>query len=87
MIAIVVIILDVTDRSEHRYLALQVLMKIIDIGHLTKALPITISWTKRVNEEFFRQGDMEKALGLPVSPFMSREGHNIPKSQVCNILF
>ena len=41
----------------------------------------------RVVEEFFRQGDQERKLGLPISPFMDRETPKIPKSQINFIEF
>jgi hypothetical protein len=36
----------------------------------------------RLEEEFFRQGDEEKKLGLPVSALFDREQPGITKSQV-----
>lgn len=36
----------------------------------------------RVMEEFFRQGDKEKELGLPVGGLHDRDTTNIPKSQM-----
>lgn len=35
-----------------------------------------------MEEEFFRQGDREKANDLTVSPLMDREKNGITKSQV-----
>lgn len=35
-----------------------------------------------LEEEFFRQGDMEKALKLPVSPLFDRTKPGVTKSQV-----
>lgn len=58
------------------------MIKVCDVGHTTKALPNTIEWTIRVNSEFFLQGDREKMLGIPVSPFMDRLEKNIPKNQL-----
>ena len=42
------------------------------------ALP---TW-QRVFKEFFFQGEQEKALGLPVTPFMDRPTASIPKAQL-----
>lgn len=50
--------LNYAERYEHRHLALQMLIKVSDVGHVIKALPITISWTLKVNAEFFKQGDL-----------------------------
>ena len=33
-------------------------------------------------KEFFFQGEQEKALGLPVTPFMDRPNASIPKAQL-----
>ena len=35
-----------------------------------------------MEEEFFRQGDREKANELAVSPLMDRQKHGITRSQV-----
>jgi len=36
----------------------------------------------RVMEEFFMQGDKEKELGLPTSPFMDREKTSVAQCQI-----
>ena len=36
--------------------------------------------------EFFRQGDKEKELGLEISPMFDRTSASIEKTQVCDIL-
>jgi hypothetical protein len=46
-----------------------------------------LQWVDRITEEFFKQGDREKALGLPLSPFMDRATPKIPKSQINFIEF
>jgi len=38
-------------------------------------------------EEFYDQGDSEKAAGLPVSKFFDREAPNVPRCQVGFINF
>ena len=43
-----------------------------DISNPAKPQPIATAWARRSMEEFFRQGDREAELGLPVSPFMDR---------------
>jgi hypothetical protein len=30
--------------------------------------PLHVQWSKRVTEEFWRLGDKEKAMGVPVGP-------------------
>jgi hypothetical protein len=56
-------------------------LKVADLGHTAKPLDIHLQWTNRVLDEFFRQGDMEKARGVPVSMYCDRLTTNIPKSQ------
>ena len=43
-----------------------------DIANPAKREIIATTWAKRSMIEFFRQGDKEAELGLPVSPFMDR---------------
>ena len=40
-----------------------------------------------MQEEFFLQGDQERARGLPISPFMDRERPRIRQSQINFIEF
>ena len=39
-------------------------------------------WVSLLEEEFFRQGDKERNLGLPISPLFDRSKQGITKSQV-----
>eukprot|EP00899_Mesostigma_viride_P005521 jgi/Mesvir1/14970/Mv14633-RA.1 len=64
-----------------RVLLLQVALKVADIGHSAKSLEIHKKWTDAITEEFFKQGDEERRLKLPVSSFMDRLNTNVPKSQ------
>lgn len=60
----------------------QVALKCADLGHLAGSLSVHQRWLAGLEEEFFRQGDREKAAGLPVSPLMDRGKQGITKSQV-----
>lgn len=53
-----------------------------DMGNPTKPWDLCQKWTGHVMNEFFRQGDQEKAKGLPVGPLHDRDTVNIPKSQI-----
>lgn len=57
-------------------------IKFADLGHCLKPWPLHKEWSERVNEEFWRLGDREKAMHVPVSPLCDRtKDHDIPKSQ------
>jgi hypothetical protein len=40
-----------------------------------------VVWTLRINAEFFAQGDSERSLGLPCSPFCDRGSQKVAESQ------
>eukprot|EP00741_Cyanophora_paradoxa_P019347 tig00000215_g18675.t1 len=67
---------------EDRRLLLSVAMKAADIANAARPFELHREWSQRISEEFFAQGDREKAAGMPVSAFMDRETANLPKSQV-----
>jgi hypothetical protein len=61
----------------------QVALKVADVGHLAAPWDVHTRWVACLEEEFFRQGDREKALNLAVSPLMDRCKDGITKSQAC----
>ncbi|MEW5314060.1 MAG: hypothetical protein WDW38_005584 [Sanguina aurantia] len=65
-----------------RVLSLQMALKCADLGHLAQALLVHLKWVEGLEGEFFRQGDREKDLGLPVSPLFDRTKPGVSKSQV-----
>lgn len=68
--------------AKDRAFILSIGIKCADIGHSAKELAIHQQWTKLITQEFFHQGDLEKAQGLPVSMYFDRENTSIPKSQI-----
>jgi len=56
-------------------------MKCADVSNPTKEWNIYERWYKLIIEETLRQGDKEKSLNLPVSPYMDRDTLNIPSAQ------
>ena len=56
-------------------------VKCADLGHSAKCKELHQKWTELVCEEFFKQGDIEKSRGLPVSMYCDRETTDVPKSQ------
>ena len=61
---------------------LNVLIHSADVSNPTKPLNIYKQWAKRCIDEFFRQGDMEKQLGIPVSFNCDRETVTLAQSQL-----
>lgn len=53
-----------------------------DISNPTKSLKIYNKWVDLVFDEFFSQGDIEKAKDLPISFNCDRQSVNIPKAQI-----
>ena len=62
-------------------------MKCSDVSNPIKSWPIYSEWIERITTEFLNQGDKEKELGLPVSPFCNRESFNTSLSQKSFINF
>ena len=56
-------------------------LKCSDLGHLTSVFDVHKRWVSQLEEEMFRQGDQERALGQPISPLMDRSKGGVTKSQ------
>ncbi|GFR52553.1 hypothetical protein Agub_g15141 [Astrephomene gubernaculifera] len=69
------------DEAE-RLLSLQMALKVADLGHLGARLETHKRWLAGLEEEFFRQGDRERQLGMPISPLFDRAKQGVGKSQV-----
>ncbi len=61
-------------------------MKAADVGHLSAHWDVHQRWVTVLEEEFFRQGDLEEARQMPVSALMDRSKPGISKSQVRHAL-
>ncbi|KAH3744526.1 3'5'-cyclic nucleotide phosphodiesterase [Pelomyxa schiedti] len=68
-------------QDSDKLLILQMLLKAADISNASRPFEIMAKWSTKVIEEFFLQGDEERSLSLPISPFMDRENSNPIKSQ------
>lgn len=58
-----------------------------DIAHPAKRWDLHHRWTELLLEEFFRQGDRERELGLPFSPLCDRNNTLVAESQIGFIEF
>lgn len=67
---------------ENRHFILQISLKCADISNPCRPWDISRKWSYKVCEEFFRQGDYERQLNLPVTPLCDRQSMSIPRIQV-----
>lgn len=67
--------------------ALQLVLHCCDISHPAKKWDLHHKWTMLLLEEFFRQGDLERELGLPFSPLCDRNNTLVAESQIGFIEF
>eukprot|EP00929_Paragymnodinium_shiwhaense_P040967 TRINITY_DN2130_c0_g2_i1.p1 TRINITY_DN2130_c0_g2~~TRINITY_DN2130_c0_g2_i1.p1 ORF type:complete len:820 (+),score=119.48 TRINITY_DN2130_c0_g2_i1:72-2531(+) len=63
------------------FLLLKIAIKCADLGHLALDWKTHTKWVKRLEDEFFSQGDQEKHAGLPVSFLMDRSKTGVSDSQ------
>eukprot|EP00326_Haptolina_ericina_P019855 CAMPEP_0181196908 /NCGR_PEP_ID=MMETSP1096-20121128/15734_1 /TAXON_ID=156174 ORGANISM="Chrysochromulina ericina, Strain CCMP281" /NCGR_SAMPLE_ID=MMETSP1096 /ASSEMBLY_ACC=CAM_ASM_000453 /LENGTH=454 /DNA_ID=CAMNT_0023286735 /DNA_START=12 /DNA_END=1373 /DNA_ORIENTATION=+ len=68
-------------------IVIQLIIKSADISNPTRALSVYTPWISGVMEEFFTQGDAERALGLPISMNCDRKTVQVAKCQVGFITF
>lgn len=73
-------------KAEHRHLVLQIALKCADISNPCRPWEISRKWSLKVCEEFFRQGDYERRLNLPVTALCDRHTTSIPKIQTGKLL-
>lgn len=66
---------------EHRLFILQIALKCADISNPCRPWDISKKWSQKVCEEFFRQGDFERQLNLPVTSLCDRQSTSVPKIQ------
>lgn len=61
---------------------LQLALKAADIGHICFPLKHHLLWVQNLEEEFFCQGDIEKEMGMQVTPLFDRNDFGITSTQV-----
>uniref|UniRef100_A0A7S1KLP0 Phosphodiesterase n=1 Tax=Percolomonas cosmopolitus TaxID=63605 RepID=A0A7S1KLP0_9EUKA len=68
-------------KKEDVTLLLRLILKCSDVSNPARPIHFAKKWAERIMEEFFEQGDEEKKLRYPVSPFMDREKSAIETCQ------
>ena len=69
------------EREDVKFL-MSIAMHTGDIANPAKPLKCCLQWTELVMEEFFRQGDLEQQLGMPISPFYDRSKNQTSQCQI-----
>ena len=69
-----------SDSTEDRNLIVSVSLRIADAFKVARERSLFQKWMDYMFDEFFKQGDMEKQLELPISKFMDRENTNKEKA-------
>ena len=70
------------DNYTDRIQVLQNMVHCADLSNPTKPLEAYKLWVDRIMEEFFQQGDKERAAGMDISPMCDRYNATVEKSQV-----
>ena len=69
-----------TDSVEDRSLIMSMTLRTADCFKVVRGPTIFFKWMEAMFQEFFKQGDMEKVLDLPISKFMDRDNTNKEKA-------
>ncbi|KAL3098263.1 hypothetical protein niasHS_002099 [Heterodera schachtii] len=70
------------DKYQDRILVLRSAIHLADLSNPTKPIELYRQWNERILEEYLRQGDREKQLGLEISPMCDRGNVTVEKSQI-----
>jgi hypothetical protein len=74
------------ETQENRLIVMEIALKSADLNNPSKTPALAGKWCNSIMEEFYRQGDSERELGLPISQFMDRHNANVAKCQVKDAL-
>ncbi|XP_037958873.1 calcium/calmodulin-dependent 3',5'-cyclic nucleotide phosphodiesterase 1A [Teleopsis dalmanni] len=75
-------LLTLNEATVDKSKALSLVLHCCDISHPAKRWNLHHRWTMLLLEEFFRQGDLERELGLPFSPLCDRNNTLVAESQI-----
>mmetsp|Transcript_22891 Transcript_22891/g.50208 ORF Transcript_22891/g.50208 Transcript_22891/m.50208 type:complete len:573 (-) Transcript_22891:275-1993(-) len=68
-------------------IVLMMAIKVADLGHTATPIDQHLHWVERLQQEFYHQGDLERANGIPISPLMDRTKNNGPCKGVNQVGF
>jgi len=69
-------------RTMEKIRIMELILHCADISNCVKPWEIHTKFTGTLLEEFFKQGDLERDMGLEISPLCDRRTINIPQSQI-----
>jgi len=80
---------DWHSKKEDVRLALSMSIKMADISNCARPSHIYAEWAKNISKEFYTQGDAERKLDMPISPFMDRtkESEEFPRGQISFMIY
>eukprot|EP00826_Nyctotherus_ovalis_P055810 TRINITY_DN7454_c0_g1_i11.p1 TRINITY_DN7454_c0_g1~~TRINITY_DN7454_c0_g1_i11.p1 ORF type:complete len:505 (+),score=92.06 TRINITY_DN7454_c0_g1_i11:333-1847(+) len=67
---------------ESKQFIMNICLHAADIGSSGRVFTACEQWARRITAEFWRQGDLELKLRLPISPLCDRRLSGLPESQV-----
>lgn len=73
------------DTKENRQFILQIALKCADISNPTRPWDISKQWSYKVCDEFFRQGEYERQLNLPITSICDRQSTSVAKIQISKL--
>jgi hypothetical protein len=74
--------LSMADSAADRDLALRLALKCADISNAAKPVASAVRWGVAILTELFRQGDLERARGMAVSPLCDRATVSVASAQL-----
>eukprot|EP00930_Biecheleria_cincta_P026921 TRINITY_DN18925_c0_g1_i1.p1 TRINITY_DN18925_c0_g1~~TRINITY_DN18925_c0_g1_i1.p1 ORF type:complete len:923 (+),score=166.75 TRINITY_DN18925_c0_g1_i1:112-2880(+) len=78
---------EIFGMPENKMLIMNTILHSADVSNPARGWEVSKKWADVCIEEFFQQGDQEKALGIPVQFLNDRENLNRPNSQIGFIEF
>src|SRR5580693_4288012 len=72
----------ILEKYNDRLQVLQSMIHLADLSNPTKPIDLYRQWNQRILEEYWRQGDTEREMGLEISPMCDRHTISVEKSQV-----